>query len=172
MKPAVFLDRDGTLIEERGYLDRMELLSVFPWTADALRLLKRAGYSLVVITNQSAVARGMVTREQVDAVNARVEDLLGPFDTWQVCPHGPEDGCACRKPEPGMVAAAAADLGVHPYEVVVVGDIGSDVEAAQAAGARAVLVPNDRTLPAEVAAAPVRAGTLGEAVELVIGERR
>jgi histidinol-phosphate phosphatase family protein len=125
-----------------------------------------------VVTNQSAVARGMVTREQVDAVNARVEHLLGPFDTWQVCPHGPGDGCPCRKPAPGMVVAAAADLGVRPYEVVVVGDIGSDVEAAHAAGARAVLVPNDRTLPAEVEAAPVRAETLGEAVDLVLGGRR
>ena len=59
-KPAVFLDRDGTLIEERGYLDRIELLSVFPWTADALRLLKRAGFTLVVVTNQSAIARGVI----------------------------------------------------------------------------------------------------------------
>jgi histidinol-phosphate phosphatase family protein len=114
----------------------------------------------------------MVTRQQVDAVNARVDDLLGPFDTWQVCPHGPEDGCACRKPAPGLVAAAAAQLGVRPYEVVVVGDIGSDVDAAHAAGARAVLVPNDRTLADEVAAAPVRAATLGEAVELVLGGPR
>jgi histidinol-phosphate phosphatase family protein len=113
-----------------------------------------------------------VTREQVDAVNARVGELLGPFDTWQVCPHAPDDGCACRKPAPGMVAAAAAELGVRPYEVVVVGDIGSDVDAAHAAGARAVLVPNERTLPDEVEAAPVRAESLQEAVALLLERPR
>ena len=169
---AVLFDRDGTLVEDVPYNGDPALVRPVPGAAQAVAALRRAGVRIGVVTNQSAVARGMVTREQVDAVNARVEDLLGPFDTWQVCPHGPDDGCACRKPAPGMVAAAAAELGLRPYEVVVVGDIGSDVEAAHAAGARAVLVPNEQTLAAEVEAAPVRAGTLGEAVDLVLGGGR
>jgi histidinol-phosphate phosphatase family protein len=169
---AVLFDRDGTLVEDVPYNGDPSLVRPVPGAAQAVAALRRAGVRTGVVTNQSAVARGMVTRQQVDAVNARVDDLLGPFDTWQVCPHGAEDGCACRKPAPGLVAAAAAQLGVRPYEVVVVGDIGSDVDAAHAAGARAVLVPNDRTLADEVAAAPVRAATLGEAVELVLGGPR
>jgi histidinol-phosphate phosphatase family protein len=169
---AVLFDRDGTLVEDVPYNGDPALVRPVAGAAQAVAALRRAGLRTGVVTNQSAVARGMVTRDQVDAVNARVDHLLGPFDTWQVCPHGPEDGCTCRKPEPGMVAAAAAQLGVHPYEVVVVGDIGADVEAAHAAGARAVLVPNDRTLADEVEAAPVRAASLGEAVALLLGGAR
>src|SRR4051794_9381094 len=140
---AVLFDRDGTLVEDVPYNGDPALVRPIPGAAQAVSALRRAGVRVGVVTNQSAVARGMITREQVDAVNARVGELLGPFDTWQVCPHAPDDGCACRKPAPGMVAAAAAELGVRPYEVAVVGDIASDVEAAHAAGARAVLVPNE-----------------------------
>ena len=169
---AVLFDRDGTLVEDVPYNGDPALVRPVAGAAQALSALRRAGVRVGVVTNQSAVGRGMVTRDQVDAVNARVGELLGPFDTWQVCPHAPDDGCACRKPAPGLVAAAAAELGVRPYELVVVGDIGSDVDAAHAAGARAVLVPNERTLAAEVDAAPVRAGSLGEAVALVLEDPR
>jgi histidinol phosphatase-like enzyme len=116
------------------------------------------------VSNQSGIGRGLLTREQVDAVNARVSELLGPFDTWQLCPHAPEQDCACRKPRPGMVLAAAAELGVDASECVLIGDIGADVEAAQAAGARSVLVPTPVTREEEVAAAPAVARTLREAV--------
>ncbi|MBD0324647.1 MAG: HAD family hydrolase, partial [Aldersonia sp.] len=103
-----------------------------------------------VVSNQSGVARGLITPRELHAVNGRVDEMLGPFDTWQVCVHGPEDDCACRKPKPGMVTAAAAELGVQPAECVLVGDIGADVGAAQAAGARAVLVPTKRTRAEEI----------------------
>jgi histidinol-phosphate phosphatase family protein len=125
-----------------------------------------------VVSNQSGVARGLLTTDQVSAVNAELDDQVGPFDTWQVCPHGPHDGCECRKPRPGMVRAAARALGVRAEECVVVGDIGADVEAARAAGARSVLVPNDRTRPEEVAAAPLVATDLAEAVDLIVGGGR
>ena len=82
------------------------------------------------------------------AVNARVEALLGPLGPWAWCPHGPDDGCACRKPAPGLILRAAARLGVDPAACVVIGDIGADVEAAAAAGARGILVPTPRTLRA------------------------
>jgi histidinol-phosphate phosphatase family protein len=103
-----------------------------------------------VVSNQSGVARGLITDEQLDRVNARVAELLGPFDTWQVCRHAPDAGCACRKPAPGMIIAAARDLGLEPSQCLVVGDIGADVQAALAAGASAVMVPTAVTRPEEV----------------------
>jgi HAD superfamily hydrolase (TIGR01662 family) len=97
-----------------------------------------------------------------------VDQLLGPFDTWQVCPH--DGGCSCRKPAPGLVLRAAEALGVRPEECVVVGDIGSDVAAARAAGARSVLVPTVETLKAECRGARV-AGSPIEAVRFALGQR-
>ena len=118
-----------------------------PARAPALDRLRAAGVRLAVVSNQSGIARGLLTEDEVDAVNRRVEELLGPLGPWLVCPHGPDDGCRCRKPAPGLVLDAAAQLGVDPSRCAVVGDIGADVEAAQAAGARAVLVPTPRTPP-------------------------
>ena len=102
---------------------------------------------------------------------ARLDELLGPFDTVQWCPHGPDDGCPCRKPAPGMVKTACAELGVDPARCVVIGDIGADVEAAAAAGAVGILVPTPVTRRQEVAAAPRVAATLAEAVDDVLGGR-
>ena len=98
-----------------------------------------------LVSNQSGIARGLLTRAQVDAVNARLEELVGPLGPVFVCEHGPDDGCDCRKPAPGMVLAAADALGVDPADCALVGDIGADVGAAAAAGARAVLVPTPVT---------------------------
>jgi histidinol-phosphate phosphatase family protein len=134
----------------------------------ALDRLRAAGVRLAVVSNQSGIARGLLTRDQVDAVNRRVEDLLGPIGPWLVCPHGPGDGCACRKPAPGLVLQAAAALGVAPERCAVVGDIGADVQAARGAGARGVLVPTPRTLPAEVHAAEEVAPDLASAVDLLL----
>jgi histidinol-phosphate phosphatase family protein len=117
------------------------------------------------------VARGLITREQVDACMDRLAELLGPFDTVQVCPHGPDDGCDCRKPAPGMVKSACAELDVTPARCVVVGDIGADVEAAAAAGAVGILVPTPVTRREEVAAAGHRAQTLTAAVDDVLAGR-
>lgn len=165
---AVLLDRDGTLVLDVPYNGDPDRVRPLVGAAAALDRLRAAGLPLGVVTNQSGVARGLLTREQVDQVNARVDQLLGPFDTFQVCPHGPAEGCSCRKPAPGMVQAAAAQLGVLPARCVLIGDIGSDIAAAQAAGARSVLVPTRVTLEEEVAAAPVTAPTLGAAVDLVL----
>ena len=92
-------------------------------------------------------------RGQADAVNRRVDELFGGFDVWMLCPHGPEDGCDCRKPAPGMVLGAAAALGLPADSLAVIGDIGADVGAAANAGARGVLVPTPITRAEEVAAA-------------------
>jgi histidinol-phosphate phosphatase family protein len=165
---AVLLDRDGTLVHDVAYNGETDRVRPVDGAREALDRLRAAGVRLGVVTNQSGVARGLLTREQVDAVNERVADLLGPFDTWQVCTHGPDEDCRCRKPAPGMVEAACAHLGVPPERCAVVGDIGADVEAAIAAGAPPVLVPTAATRPDEVEAAPYRAPDLSAAVDLLL----
>ena len=149
--PAVFLDRDGTLIEERGYLDRMELLSVFPWTADALRLLQRAGYTLVVVTNQSAIARGIVDEAFVDRVHHELSARLARggarIDRYYYCPHLADapieryrQACRCRKPAPGMIEQACREMDLDPERSFMIGDRWLDVACGTAAGTRALRV--------------------------------
>jgi D-glycero-D-manno-heptose 1,7-bisphosphate phosphatase len=151
MTPAVFLDRDGTLIEERGYLDRLELLSVFPWTADALRLLKRAGFALVVVTNQSAIARGIIDEAFLDDVHrelsARVARGGAAIDRYYYCPHLADapleryrQACRCRKPGPGMIERACRDMNLDPARSFMIGDRALDVACGAAAGTRTIQV--------------------------------
>ena len=164
----VLFDRDGTLVRDYPYNGDPALVTPVPGAREAVDALRARGVRVGVVSNQSGVARGLITRAQVDACMARLEELLGPFDTLQVCPHGPDDGCSCRKPAPGMVKAACAELDVDPARCVVVGDIGADVEAAVAAGASGILVATPVTRRAEVEAAPRRAATITEAVEQVL----
>jgi histidinol-phosphate phosphatase family protein len=135
---------------------------------DAVAELRAAGLHVAVVTNQSGVARGLLTLEQVDAVNRRIDAEVGRIDHWLVCPHGPDDGCHCRKPASGLVRSAAARLGVPTASCVVIGDTEADVAAARAAGARGILVANSATRPEEVAWAPESAPTLRAAVERVL----
>nr|WP_203416712.1 HAD-IIIA family hydrolase [Jiangella ureilytica] len=165
----VLLDRDGTLVRDVPYNGDPELVDPMPGAEAALGRLRAAGVRLGVVTNQSGVARGLLAEDDVERVNTRVEQLLGPFDVWRVCPHGPGDGCGCRKPAAGMVLAACAELGVEPARCVVIGDIGADVDAAEAAGATGLLVPGPQTRSAEVSAARHVAPDLGRAVETVLG---
>jgi histidinol-phosphate phosphatase family protein len=166
---AVLFDRDGTLVADVPYNGDPGRVVVMPGAREAVERLRAAGVATAVVSNQSGVARGFIRVEQVEAVNRRVEELLGPLGPWVVCLHGPGDGCRCRKPGPGLIEAAAGALGVEAGECVVIGDIGADVEAARAAGARAVLVPTAVTRAEEVAAAPEVAADLVAAVELVLG---
>jgi D-glycero-D-manno-heptose 1,7-bisphosphate phosphatase len=164
----VLFDRDGTLVHDVPYNGDPERVQPVPGAAEALQRLRSHGIATGMVSNQSGVARGLLTCDDVEVVSARVEELLGPFDTRQYCPHGPDDGCRCRKPAPGMVLDAAAEVGVSPSECAMVGDIGSDVSAALAAGARAILVPTPVTSPDEVAAAPEVAANLSSAVDLLL----
>jgi histidinol-phosphate phosphatase family protein len=166
---AVLLDRDGTLVADVPYNGDPQRVVVMPGAREAVERLRAAGVATAVVSNQSGVGRGLLRVEQVEAVNRRVEELLGPLGPWMVCLHGPGDGCRCRKPRPGLIEAAARALGVEPGQCVVIGDIGADVEAARAAGARAVLVPTSVTRAEEVAAAPEVADDLLAAVDLVLG---
>ena len=165
---AVLFDRDGTLVHDVPYNGDPALVQPMPGARAALDRLRAAGIPTAVVSNQSGVARGILTRQQVDAVNAQVEAVLGPLGPFLVCEHGPEDGCGCRKPAPGMVDAAARALGVDPADCALIGDIGADVGAALAAGARPVLVPTAVTRQEEVDAAPEVAADLLSAVGLLL----
>jgi histidinol-phosphate phosphatase family protein len=166
---AVLLDRDGTLVVDVPYNGDPEQVRPMPGARAALDRLRAAGIPLAVISNQSGVGRGILTDKEVRAVNRRVEQLLGPLGPWLVCPHAPKDACDCRKPAPGLVTRAALLLGVEPERCAVVGDIGSDLDAARAAGARGVLVPTPATRRDEVLSAAETARDLPSAVELLIG---
>ena len=169
---AVLFDRDGTLIHDVPYNTDPAAVRPIPGVKQALDRLRELGIPVGVVSNQSGVARGLISPEQLDRVNARVAQLLGPFDVLCVCVHGEDDGCGCRKPAPGLVHAAAAQLGVPVHRCVVIGDIGADVTAATAAGARGILVPNGRTRPAEIRAAPHVAPDVTTAVELALSGSR
>ena len=169
---AVLFDRDGTLVRDVPYNGDPARVEPMPTARAATALLRRHGIAIGVITNQSGVARGLLSQADVAAVNERVEELLGPFDVWAVCPHGADEGCGCRKPAPGLVIAALRALGLRPADAVVIGDIGSDVDAARAAGSEAVLVPTPLTRGDEVRDAPLVAATVLAAVELVLARER
>lgn len=148
---AVFLDRDGTLIEEVGYLDRPDRVRLFPYSVQAVAALNQAGIRVVLVTNQSGVARGFFTEEAVMAVHQHIGDVLAGggarIDAYYYCPHH-VDGkvaryalkCECRKPGRGMVDRAVTELGVVPERSFSVGDRWLDVGLARAVGARGVLV--------------------------------
>jgi D-glycero-D-manno-heptose 1,7-bisphosphate phosphatase len=149
--PAVFLDRDGTLVEDVHYLDAVDRLKFFPYSVDAVRALNRAGLTVVLVSNQSGVARGFFPESAVWAVHDRIAAELAAagaaINAYYYCPHHPEGTvaefarpCGCRKPAPGMIERAAADWSLDPSRSFVVGDTWTDVGLARAVGARAVLV--------------------------------
>ncbi|MEV6846970.1 HAD-IIIA family hydrolase, partial [Actinoplanes sp. NPDC051411] len=165
---AVLFDRDGTLIVDVPYNGNPALVEPMPGAREAVDRIRAAGLRVGVVTNQSGLARGHFTAEQLEAVNRRVEELLGPFDTWQICPHDDTARCRCRKPAPGLIEAAATELGVDAYRCVMVGDIGRDMTAALAAGAAGVLVPTPVTRSEEIAAAPFVREDLAAVADLVL----
>ncbi|MBC3762496.1 HAD-IIIA family hydrolase [Quadrisphaera oryzae] len=150
---AVLFDRDGTLVHDVPYNGDPAQVRLVDGAREALARVRAAGLRTGMVTNQSGVARGIITRDQADAVTAEVVRQVGGLDVVVTCPHGPDGSCACRKPGPGMVVEAARRLGVPTSRVAVVGDIAADVGAAVAAGARGVLVPTPVTRSTEVAAA-------------------
>ena len=154
-RPAVFLDRDGTLVVEREYLSDPEGIEILPGVAEALRALHAAGYVLVVVSNQSGVGRGLFPADRVHAAMAQMRRLLRhegvELDAVYFCPHRPEDACACRKPAPELLQRAARNLGLSLRESAMVGDKSLDVETGHRAGARGVLVRTGHGRAEEVA---------------------
>jgi D-glycero-D-manno-heptose 1,7-bisphosphate phosphatase len=160
---AVFLDRDGTVIEEVNYLRRIEDMQVYPFTPEALRRLREQGFLTVVVTNQSAVARGFLNEDELRQLHAalqtRLEAAGATVDAYYYCPHHPEAAleqyrraCPCRKPEPGLILQAAEEHGIELSASYVIGDRIGDIRAGHAAGCRSVLV---RTGYGAIAAAEV-----------------
>ena len=141
MIPAVFLDKDGTLVVDVPYNVDPARIELAPFARDAAQALHAAGYALVVVTNQSGIARGLFDAKALLPVKARLAELLGvPLAGFYHCPHGTDDGCACRKPAPGMLLEAAANLGIDLTRSWMIGDILNDVEAGRRAGCRTILV--------------------------------
>ena len=144
LRPAVFLDRDGTIVIERGYLAHADDIELLPGVAAALRTLRAAGYALVVVSNQSGVGRGLFPLSRVYEAMARLRRELRrhgvELDAVYFCPHRPDAGCPCRKPSPELLRRAAANLRLALRESAMVGDKLLDVETARAAGTRGVLV--------------------------------
>ena len=155
-RPAVFLDRDGTIIEDVGYLRDLSQIDLLPWSADAIRQLNEAGYLVVVVTNQSGVARGYFDEAHVRATHAAIDAALAErgarIDAYYYCPHHPDSGnppyrgvCDCRKPASGLLMRAAQDLAIALSQSWMVGDWWRDVQAGIAAGTRTVLIRSGRS---------------------------
>jgi D-glycero-D-manno-heptose 1,7-bisphosphate phosphatase len=145
MHPAIFLDRDGVLIENRSdYVRDWSQVNIFP---DAIRALSHSSiknYKIVIVTNQSAVGRGLISLETANDINGRLVDLIhhygGQMDAVYMCPHKPDDGCFCRKPKPGLLLQAAKELSLDLQRSWMIGDAWSDVQAGQLAGVRQVIL--------------------------------
>jgi D-glycero-D-manno-heptose 1,7-bisphosphate phosphatase len=175
-RAAVFLDRDGTVVEERDYLADPAEVRLLPGAAAAIRRLGAAGYAVVLVTNQSGIARGLYRLEDYAAVQARVERLLAeagaPVDATYYCPHHPDftGPCDCRKPGPGMYLAAARDLSLAPDLSWFVGDKVTDVQPAFRLGGRGILVRTGygREAEGDAPAGVAVVDDLGAAAELIL----
>ena len=186
--PAVFLDRDGTVIKEVGYLNRLDRIELFPWSIDAVRLLNRAGFSVFVVTNQAGVARGYFEEALVQEAHRAIDRQMtaggARIDAYYYCPHHPDAGvgeyrqaCSCRKPQPGMIRRAEREFGIDPSRSFVVGDRWMDVEFGHAAGARSIIVRSgyatgDEDPPAGARPPDAVVDHLAEAVAWILRNRR
>lgn len=171
-KPAVFLDRDGTVVEEVNYLARVEDLQLFPFTFDAVRLLKESGYLVIVVTNQSGIGRGIYDEADMNAIHKQIQvELADAIDGFYFCPHLPCDGCDCRKPNVGMITSATADFDIDLENSWMVGDKKIDVETGQKANLRTALVLTGYGLQHKLlleAAPTLISADLGEAVQKIV----
>ena len=162
--PLALVDRDGTINVDPGYLRDPNTVALLNGAAEGLRRLTGLGYVLAIVTNQSGIARGLMTADDVAQVNARLVELLAsegvPIAAVATCPHGPADACGCRKPQPGLAHEVARLTGRSLDGVIVIGDKASDVGLAKAIGARAILI-------APRAASPPDFGQDGTAADLV-----
>jgi D-glycero-D-manno-heptose 1,7-bisphosphate phosphatase len=141
---AVFLDRDGTINEDSGYLGDPDQVRILPGVVEALTMLKGDHWLLVVVSNQSGIGRGYYGPNELRAVQNRIEADLKTngiiFDGFYFCPHAPEDQCTCRKPEPGLLLQASLDMNIGLDQSWMIGDKLSDVAAGQRAGCRSILL--------------------------------
>ena len=140
-QPAIFIDRDGTLIEEVNFLSRVEDLRLYEFSASAVRSLKEAGYLVIVVTNQSGIGRGLYTELAMNQIHERIQhELDGEIDAFYFCPHVPNEGCLCRKPSLGMLESAQVDFDIDMQRSWMIGDKKIDVEKGINGNLRTVMV--------------------------------
>jgi len=141
---AVFLDRDGTIMEDSNYVGDVSRVVLIPTATGALKQLQDAGYRLFIVTNQSGVGRGYFSHEDVAAIHAHLDEQFGRagvrFDRYYICPHHPEDNCDCRKPKPKFLLEAAHEYNLDLARCYMIGDRASDIQAGVAAGTKTILV--------------------------------
>jgi histidinol-phosphate phosphatase family protein len=170
-RPAAFLDRDGTLMEDAGFVGDPARISVLPTAAEALRLLEAAGYARIVVSNQSGVARKYFTAADVERVHAELAARLaragGTVDAWYFCTHY-DDGCDCRKPAPGMIRRAVAEHDLALPGSVVVGDRGSDIALAHGVGIPGILLPSPEGMSYDGPTPDFTAATLLDAAHWIV----
>lgn len=169
---AVFLDRDGTLIVDAGYPRDPEKVELLPGAVEALSAFRQHGLLLVLISNQSGVGRGMVTPEEAASVHGRFVQILEGagvrLDGSYYCPHGPDDGCTCRKPSPELLQRAAADHGVDLRSSFMIGDKLIDVETGIRAGCKTILLDWDGTKRDPAPRPDLRTRTWDEAARFIL----
>jgi D-glycero-D-manno-heptose 1,7-bisphosphate phosphatase len=170
LSPAVFLDRDGTLMRDVDYCGDPQDVHLFPRTAEALRKLKKAGYKLIIVTNQSAIGRGYFNEAAYRAVEREVARQLGEdlIDATYFCPHAPDHECECRKPQPGMIRQGAREHHLDLGRSFFIGDKQSDIECGRNAGVKTVLVRTGYGADVDGKAADFVAPDLGKAADLIL----
>lgn len=168
--PAVFLDRDGTLMRDVDYCGDPKDVALFKAVPEALRELKESGYKLIVVTNQSGIARGYFSEAQYRAVEREISRQVGDnvIDATYYCPHLPADGCKCRKPSPEMIFQAARDHDVDLAHSFFIGDKESDIECGRNAGVKAILVRTGYGQGTNDQLTDLVAEDLNEAVKLIL----
>jgi histidinol-phosphate phosphatase family protein len=177
-KPAVFVDRDDTIITDVGYCDDPNEVHLLAGAAEGLRLLSRAGYFVVIVTNQSGLGRGYFDEQQLNVVNERLREELrsrgADFDALYYCPHLPQDNCSCRKPRPGLLLRAASELNLDLNLSYTIGDNERDIEAGREAGTRTVLVRagegSDKKFGAVRSPADIEATSIEDAARIILGQ--
>ena len=171
--PAVFIDRDGTIIHDADYCSDPQQVKLFPRIAEALKRLKSHGFKLIIITNQSGIGRGFFSLEQYRAVEAEILRQLGNdlVDATYFCPHVPDDGCDCRKPESGMILQAAREHRVDLRRSFLIGDKESDAECGQNAAVRTIRVRTGLDRETIDSVADWVAEDLPEAVEIILNQQ-
>ncbi|MDY6836270.1 MAG: D-glycero-beta-D-manno-heptose 1,7-bisphosphate 7-phosphatase [Chloroflexota bacterium] len=174
---AVFLDRDGTINRDVNYLRRVHDLEILPKVPQAINLLNRCGFKVIIVTNQSGVARGYFTHSTLNDIHTAIKHQLAQYDAFiddiYYCPHHPNDGCSCRKPNTGLFLQAARDHAINLSTSCVVGDKHTDIAAGNALKSRAVLVTTGPTASQEKGtSADFVAATLLDAAEWIVHKNR
>jgi D-glycero-D-manno-heptose 1,7-bisphosphate phosphatase len=173
-KPAIFVDRDGTLIEEVDHLSSVDALRVFPFTLEAIELFKTNGFYVIVITNQSGIGRKYFTEAAMQDIHLSLQDQLSnAVDAFYFCPHLPDDGCPCRKPGTGMIEAACNDHEIDLARSWMIGDKLIDVQTGKHAGTGSVLVLTGYGMTSKVQLQDVNtqiADNLLDAARMIVGK--